>query len=263
MGLKAKLSRALRPAFSWVKDQGRRLWRCGRRRRYLCWAKRLALVMLSGTLIPVLVWRWLPPPASAVMIQRAVGEWAWVDYRWVPMEAIAPEAALAVVAAEDQKFPQHPGFDVDAIRAALHHNNKGGSLRGASTISQQVAKNLFLWEGRSWLRKGLEAWFTGWLELLWPKERILEVYLNIAEMGDRTFGVEAAARRFYGRSAGELTATQAATLAAVLPNPRYYRVDAPSAGVRKRRDWVLRQMRQLGGADYLSDVIGAKGDGSR
>ncbi len=167
------------------------------------------------------------------------------------MESISPNAALAVIAAEDQHFPDHYGFDFAAIQDALDDQDEGKPLRGASTISQQVAKNLFLWSGRSLVRKGLEVWFTALLELLWSKERILEVYLNIAEFGDSTFGVEAASRRFFNKSASRLTAIEAARLAAVLPNPLRYRADKPSAYVLKRQRWIERQMRQLGGVTYL------------
>jgi monofunctional biosynthetic peptidoglycan transglycosylase len=171
------------------------------------------------------------------------------------MERIAPVAALAMVAAEDQRFPAHGGFDFAAIRAAIEQRLRGEPLRGASTISQQVAKNLFLWNRRSWLRKGLEAWFTLWLELLWSKRRILEVYLNIAEMGAGVYGVEAASRRFFGISAQELAPAQAALLAAVLPNPRRLRADAPGDYLRQRQRWILNQMHQLGGPGYLAPVL--------
>ena len=231
-----------------------RLWRCGARRP-LCWLKRLVLLFLVVTLLPVLMLRWVPPPTSMVMVYRAVAEWSRQDYRWVPMERIAPVAALSVVAAEDQRFPDHFGFDLASIEAALEESRAGRRFRGASTITQQVAKNLFLWEGRSWLRKGVEAWFTLLLELFWSKERILEVYLNIAEMGERVFGVEAASRRFFGRSAAELTPSQAATLAATLPNPRMLRADAPSDYVARRRQWILRQMKQLGGEPFLARIV--------
>ena len=220
--------------------------------RWLAWGL-FAFVLFS--LLPVLTWRWLPPPSSAVMLAETLSLGSHPDYRWVPLTQIAPEAALAVVAAEDQKFPQHAGFDFAAIQAALRHNAAGGNLRGASTLTQQVAKNLFLWQGRSYLRKGLEAWFTALLELTWPKRRILEVHLNIAEMGEGTFGVEAASRRFFGKSAAQLERSQAALLAAVLPNPRNYRVDRPSVTVLERRDWILRQMRQLGGTAYLAELL--------
>jgi monofunctional biosynthetic peptidoglycan transglycosylase len=174
-----------------------------------------------------------------------------VRYDWTSYTAISPHVALAVIAGEDQRFPDHQGFDFVEIQDALEDQEEGKPLRGASTISQQVAKNLFLWSGRSFVRKGLEAWFTVLLELLWSKERILEVYLNIAEFGDYTFGVEAASRRFFNKPAARLTADEAVRLAAVLPNPLRYRVDKPSAYVLKRQRWIERQMGQLGGVAYL------------
>lgn len=221
-------------------------------RRWLGWTL-LTFILLS--LIPVLLWRWLPPPVSAVILARSLEQGVRQEYVWVPLEQIAPAAALAVVAAEDQKFPHHAGFDFVAIRGALRHNAAGGSLRGASTLSQQLAKNLFLWEGRSYLRKALEAWFTTLLELTWPKRRIIEVYLNLAEMGEGVFGIEAASRRFFGRPASALNRSQAALLAAVLPSPRRYHADRPSARVLARRDWILQQMDQLGGASYLQTIL--------
>ena len=224
-------------------------------RPWICWLGWSLVVVLVVTLVPVLAWRWLPPPVSAVMFHRAVQESSRPEFYWVSLEEIAPAAALAVVAAEDQHFPEHAGFDVDAITAAWRTNREGGTLRGASTISQQVAKNLFLWEGRSYLRKGLEAWYTLWLEILWTKHRILEMYLNIAEMGEDVFGVEAASRRFFGKPAARLTDPEAALLAAVLPNPVIFRVDSPGPAALRRRDWVLRQMNQLGGTRYLHNVL--------
>jgi monofunctional biosynthetic peptidoglycan transglycosylase len=225
--------------------------RRGRLGRVLGW---LALGAVVGPLLLVLVLRWVPPPTSSVMIQRALaGE--TVQYRWVPLEAIAPVAALAVVAAEDQKFPRHWGFDVDAIGDALDASEEGRRLRGASTISQQVVKNLFLWEGRSWLRKGLEAGGTVLVEALWPKRRILEVYLNVAEFGDNVFGVAEASRLTFGRSPAELTGAQAALLAATLPNPRRYSALLPSPYVRERQAWIQRQMARLGGPSYLAGIL--------
>ena len=156
-----------------------------------------------------------------------------------------------MVAAEDQRFPDHIGFDFVEIQEALEDQDEGKPLRGASTLSQQVAKNLFLWSGRDWIRKGLEAWFTVLLELCWPKQRILEVYLNIAEFGEYTFGVEAASQRFFKKPAAQLSTREAARLAAVLPNPQRYRVDQPSAYVLKRQRWIEQQMRQLGGTVFL------------
>ena len=152
-----------------------------------------------------------------------------------------------MIAAEDQNFPTHRGFDVESIQKAIDAAERGRRLRGASTISQQVAKNLFLWSGRSFVRKGLEAYFTVLIELTWPKRRILEVYLNVAELGDGVFGVEAASQRFFKKPAAKLGPSEAALLAAVLPNPIRFRANRPSAYVEERRAWILQQMDQLGG----------------
>ena len=181
------------------------------------------------------------------------------DYRWVDLEQISPHAAVAVIASEDQFFPFHTGFDLKSIREAIRSNEKQAErkrprVRGASTITQQVAKNLFLWPGRSYVRKGLEAYFTLLIELTWPKERILEVYLNVAQFGDGIYGVEAAAQRFYRMPAARLGRYEAATMAAVLPNPITFKVNAPSAYVTKRRDFILDQMRRLGGPNYLEEL---------
>lgn len=171
---------------------------------------------------------------------------------WVDWNEISPQLAIAVVAAEDQNFPHHSGFDFGSIRAAVRERQR--RRRGASTISQQVAKNLFLWPGRSWVRKGLEACLTLYIEVLWPKRRILEVYLNIAELGPGIFGAEAAARSFFDRPASRLSARQAALLAAVLPSPRRMSATQPSAYVRRRVEWIERQVEQLGGVGYLSGI---------
>lgn len=177
-----------------------------------------------------------------------------VRYQWVDWESISPYMPLAAVAAEDQKFPYHRGFDFEAISEVMEKSKNNGPLRGASTITQQVAKNLFLWSGRSYVRKGLEAYFTVLLETLWSKRRILEVYLNIAEFGDGTYGVRAAAQTFLGKSPAKLTRRDAALLAAVLPNPRRLKVKHPSSYVAHRRYWIERQMEQLGGTEYLKDL---------
>ncbi|MFC6673657.1 monofunctional biosynthetic peptidoglycan transglycosylase [Marinobacterium aestuariivivens] len=161
-------------------------------------------------------------------------------------DRISPSMQLAVIAAEDQRFPEHNGFDFKAIQRALDHNFDGGRLRGASTLTQQTAKNLFLWSGRSWVRKGLEAWFALLLELLWDKGRILEVYLNIVEFGPGIYGVEAAGRYYFGVPARQLGPWQSARLAAVLPNPYRYRAQPPSPYVERRSRWIAQQMRQLG-----------------
>lgn len=168
-----------------------------------------------------------------------------------PWTALADDLKMAVIAAEDQKFASHHGFDLDAIRAALAHNERGASLRGASTLSQQVAKNLFLWSGRSWTRKALEAWFTVLIEALWPKQRILEVYLNSAEWGHGVFGAEAAAQHHFAKSARHLSRHEASLLAAVLPNPRAWSAGRPSAYVSRRANWIRQQIGQLGGSRYL------------
>jgi monofunctional biosynthetic peptidoglycan transglycosylase len=212
------------------------------------------------TALPVLLLRWVDPWTSAFMIAARAdamlaGEWRKANrYEWRDLAEISPQAGLAVIASEDQLFPFHSGFDLESIRAAMEKNARSKRVRGASTISQQVAKNLFLWKGRSWLRKGLEAWITVLIEAMWPKQRVLEVYLNIAEFGPQVYGAEAAARTYFGRPALRLTRPQAALLAAVLPNPRRFSVAAPSRYVRRRADWIQQQMRALGGPKYLEQL---------
>ena len=176
------------------------------------------------------------------------------SHDWVSWDEISKHAAVAVIAAEDQKFLGHQGFDLEAIDKALTDAKRGRRLRGASTISQQVAKNLFLWPGKSWLRKGFEAWFTLWIEWLWPKQRILEVYLNSAEFGRGVWGVEAASQYFFRKPAARLNRHEAALLAAVLPNPKRFRVDRPSPYVQQRQAWILRQMAMLGGVRLLDGL---------
>lgn len=192
-----------------------------------------------------------PIPTTAFMVQASISRGQVVDYEWIPASRISPHLLLAVVAAEDQRFADHSGFDFEAIEQAAEHNRQGGRLRGASTISQQVAKNLFLWPGRSYVRKGLEAALTVLVELVWTKARILEVYVNIAEMGDGVFGAGAASRRFFHTSAADLTPSEAALLAAVLPSPATYDAARPSAYVLKRQRWILGQMQALGGPGWL------------
>ncbi len=214
------------------------------------------LVAMVASIVAVAGLRWLPVPFTAFMAAerfaaRPAGEPLEQKHAWVPWERISPYAAVAVVAAEDQKFLAHDGFDFEAIEKAMTDAQRGRRLRGASTISQQVAKNLFLWSGQSWVRKGLEAWFTVWIELLWPKRRILEVYLNSAQFGSGTWGVEAASRRYFGKAAASLTRHEAALLAAVLPSPTRYRVVNPGPYVRQRQQWILGQMNRLGGTALL------------
>ncbi|MER5029247.1 monofunctional biosynthetic peptidoglycan transglycosylase [Pantoea anthophila] len=218
-------------------------------------AGRLLLVWLGVWLAGILLFSFLPVPFSAVMVERQMGAWLRGDFSyvahsdWVGHDEISPWMGLAVIASEDQKFPTHWGFDVAAIESVL--DNSDSRMRGASTLSQQTAKNLFLWDGRSWIRKGLEAGLTVGIETVWTKRRILTVYLNIAEFGPGIFGVEAASQHYFHKPASRLTAADAALLAAVLPNPIRYRAAAPSGYVRSRQQWILRQMRQLGGEGFL------------
>lgn len=229
--------------------------RRGRSRRWLVFVA-AALSIVSG-IVPVALLSLVDPPRTAFMLEaayaaRARGESAYTtDYRPVALAEISPWVALAVITAEDQKFPAHRGFDVDAIQQALEAHREGGRLRGASTLSQQVAKNLFLWPGRSWLRKGLEAWYTAVLELLLSKSRILELHLNIAEYGPGVYGVEAAAQRYFDRRAAALDRRQAALLVTALPNPLRHRLSAPDPSMRRRQAWILDQMERLGGLHYL------------
>ncbi|WP_157385953.1 monofunctional biosynthetic peptidoglycan transglycosylase [Methylosarcina fibrata] len=195
--------------------------------------------------------RWTPPPSSAFMLFRHVEDmvknriWRPIDYQWVSSEQISPNAYRAVIASEDQRFFQHSGFDLQSIQSSIDIYIDGGRLRGASTISQQVAKNLFLNPSKSILRKGFEVWFTLLIELLWSKERILTVYLNIAEFGDHVFGIQAASRHYFGIPANNLSRPQAALLAASLPNPLRLKVARPSGYLIERQHWILRQMRNI------------------
>lgn len=216
------------------------------------WAGRvlaaLALI-LAFLLLLVLLLRWVNPPYSMYMLSDASGPVGSSLYRyWQPIDGLPAHVPLAVIAAEDQQFPLHGGFDWKSIRQAIDAYRRGERLRGASTISQQTAKNLFLWHGRSLFRKSLEAAFTLAIETFWPKQRILEVYLNIAEWGPGIFGIEAASRSHFGIPARQLSREQAALLAAVLPNPLEYSPTRPSETVRARARWIEQQMAQLGEA---------------
>jgi monofunctional biosynthetic peptidoglycan transglycosylase len=224
----------------------------GPRRRWTGRLARLAFWLVGVTLFLVLPLRWLPPVVTSFMAQDWLGQASFsarVHYTWVDRDRISRHAARAVLAAEDQKFFEHHGFDLVAIRQALADTRDGSPTRGASTISQQVAKNLWLWPGRSWFRKGLEAWLTLWIELLWPKERILEVYLNVAQFGPGIYGVEAAAHTYFGKPASRLNPSEAARLAAVLPNPVRFRAARPSNYVLRRQGWIESHARRMGGLD--------------
>jgi monofunctional biosynthetic peptidoglycan transglycosylase len=225
--------------------------------RWILW---LLAICVAASVLCVALLRWINPPFTSFMAQSQIAAWTMRDrsyvlhHRWVNLSEISPNLPLAVVASEDQKFPAHWGFDVEAIEKAYALNQHSHRTRGASTISQQVAKNLFLWSGRSYFRKGLEAYFTILIEALWPKRRILEVYLNIAEFGRGIYGAEAAAQQFFHRTASRLSRSDAAVLAAVLPNPQLYSAALPSLYVQRRRDWILGQMQSLGGPEMLNDI---------
>jgi monofunctional biosynthetic peptidoglycan transglycosylase len=234
------------------KSPRRPLWR-----RALRFVLVSALAFVALTWLCVLVMRFVAPVTSAFMVERRLsasihGEHDFVlKYQWIPFAKVSADLPIALVAGEDQKFPTHHGFDLQAIADALDEADEGERLRGASTISQQTAKNLFLWGGRSFVRKGLEAYFTVLLELTWPKRRILEVYLNIAEFGDGVYGAQAAAQEIFHKNAAQLSAHESALLASVLPNPKKLHADRPSAYVSRHADWIERQVHRLGGPGYL------------
>lgn len=226
------------------------------------WLRRLLLlpfVLLAITVLQVATLRFIDPPTSAFMVWRQVDglreEGFTLRQEWRDYGDIASTLPIALVAAEDQKFPMHRGFDLEAIDKALDSNARGGRVRGGSTISQQVAKNLFLWSGGGYFRKGLEAWYTLLIEAMWPKQRILEVYANIAEFGDGVYGAEAAAQAFFGKPASALTAAESARLAAVLPNPKKYNARNPGPYVQRRAAWIQRNARNLGGPAYLEEPL--------
>lgn len=230
------------------------------------WPRRILLALLALALLPlgpVLFHRFVDPTHTAFMWLarselKAAGREGRVQRRWATLAQINPNLRLAVIASEDQKFLEHDGFDLEAIQKALAYNQtarnqRAKRVRGASTISQQVAKNLYLWPSRSLLRKGLEAYLTLLIEATWPKQRILEVYLNVAQFDADLFGAEAAAQRFFRKPAARLTAAEAALLAAVLPNPKRFHAAAPSAYVQRRQRYIQHQMASLG-RDHLGEL---------
>ena len=219
------------------------------RRRLGSGVSRLLVAGILASVLSVGALRWIRPVTTAFILRERAFGTVPVSHEWTPWEEISRHAAVAVVAAEDQRFPRHHGFDLVQVREAL----SDGSGRGASTISQQVAKNLYLWPRGGFVRKGIEAWFTVLIETLWPKQRILEVYLNVAEFGPGVFGVGEAARRYFGKEALALTPTEAARFAAVLPSPKRMFIERPSEYVRRRTSDILTQMEQLGGSSYLAD----------
>lgn len=203
---------------------------------------------MTLSILWILIYKFVPVPHTPLMVLRNIEGSNSFDlkHQWKPIEEISTELQLAVICSEDQNFLTHNGFDVKAIKEAMLENEEGKRLRGGSTISQQTAKNVFLWQGRSWLRKGLEVWFTLGIELLWSKERTLEVYLNSIEMGDGVFGAEAASKYWFNKSAKSLTRNQASALAAILPNPRKYKANPTSNFINSRKSWIQRQMRNHG-----------------
>jgi len=231
-----------------------------KRRRWLRWLMGLPFLFAAASILQVAALRFVDPPFSAFMLGRQLealgqGDWSFrVAYDWRDLKHISPNLPVAMVAAEDQNFATHNGFDLKAIEKARANNAKGRKVRGASTVSQQVAKNLFLWQGRSWVRKGIEAWYTLLIEAIWPKARILEVYANIAEFGDGIYGGQAAARSYWRKDASRLSPAESARLAAVLPSPRRYSVARPGPFVQRRANWIQRQVRQIGGPAYLQTL---------
>lgn len=233
------------------------------KQKILRWFLRGSLILFGLSILVPILYTFLPVPLTPLMLQRCV-EQAFDSERsvrlhkdWVPIEEISEHLVLAVVCSEDQKFEEHSGFDMEAIEKAIESNKKlkkkGKPIRGGSTISQQVAKNVFLFPSRTWIRKGFEAYFTILIELFWSKERIMEVYLNVIEMGDGVYGAQAAAQDFFHKNAAQLSPSECATLAAVLPNPLKFSAAKPSGYVNKRKNWILRQMNHFGGSIDLND----------
>ena len=219
------------------------------------WTKRIFIFLFFFQLFCILFFKWVNPPITITQLVSVFnGDGLKRDY--VDKTDISYYAKLAVIASEDQLFPDHDGFDWKSIKKAMNYNEKKpGRIRGASTISQQVAKNVFLWQGRSWIRKGFEVYFTFMIEKVWGKKRILEVYLNVIEMGKGIYGIEAASKQYFNKSAKNLTRTEAASVAACLPNPKKYTVKPLSGYVANRRNWVLQQMNNLEGDEDVQAII--------
>jgi monofunctional glycosyltransferase len=214
------------------------------------------IILFVAQLVYIVLLRWINPPITITQLTNWIeGNGLKRDY--IKFEDMSPNIRLAVMASEDQLFPDHNGFDLKSIQKALTSNSKK-RIRGASTISQQVAKNVFLWQGRGWVRKGLEAYFTFMIEMVWSKQRILEMYLNVSEMGKGIFGIEAAAQKNFKKPAKRLTRTEAAMIAACLPNPKKYSVQPPSNYINRRYPWILNQMRNLEGDKDVEKLLGVQ-----
>ena len=224
-------------------------------KKILRWVKKAMLWFFAISILLVIVLKWVPIMYTPLMAIRSVenkweGKDAVLSHDWVPLEEISPNLQKAVIASEDGNFLNHHGFDFQAMQKAFKNNQKGKRIKGGSTISQQTAKNVFLWQGRSYLRKGLEAYFTVLIELIWGKERIMEVYLNSIEMGKGVYGAEEAAKHWYRKSAVNLTKREAAGIAAILPNPLKYKATNSSSYIERRKDKILRNMRHIGKLEY-------------
>lgn len=221
------------------------------------WLIRIAVIFVSSSIFWVVLFKWINPPITYLMLKRKTvaliegKEITKIKYTWVDIEQMSDYLPLAMICAEDQRFFEHNGFDWEGIKKAYENNKKGKKLKGGSTISQQTAKNVFCWDGRSYIRKAIEAYFTLLIEIFWSKKRILEVYLNVCETGVLTFGAEEGAKRYFFKSANRLTSSEAALLAITLPNPKKYDPKKPTSFLLKRKNWVLKQMSNLGGKSYI------------
>lgn len=211
------------------------------------------LIIITVTVLWVLIYRFINPPLTPLMVIGYFGEAKTIKKKWKDYDEISAYMKLAVIASEDQKFPLHDGFDIESIKDAIDEKMNGDRLRGASTISQQTAKNVFLWPSRTWLRKGAEAYFTFLIEHTWSKKRILEVYLNVIETGNGMYGVDEAGKIYFGKPAGQLNKEDSALIAAILPNPVDMSAVRPSGYVRERQSWIMGQMDNLG-TGYLKKI---------
>ncbi len=226
-----------------------------RLRKTISIAKKVLIGLMLFSVFLILLMRWVNPWGSMLMVERKIANWNINQQRiWKDWDQISDNIKIAVIAAEDQQFANHWGFDFKAINRALNYNKNNRKIRGASTITQQVAKNIFLWSSRNWIRKGVESWFTVWIELIWSKQRTLEIYLNSVEWGEGIFGIEAASRHYFGVSAKQLTKEQASLLAAILPNPRKWSPVKPNILTQKKAKWILGQMENLDTKTYLKKL---------
>lgn len=229
-------------------------------RSILNWLSRLVAILFALSVLSILLLRWINPPTTSFILQRQYSAWQngeeslVLKHEWVDWKHISPSIKMAAITSEDQAFAKHWGIDVSSIRKAIDEYEKGQNLRGASTITQQVAKNLFLWTAQSYPRKGIEAYCALLIELLWSKQRILEMYLNIVEFGDGIYGVQAAAQHFFHTSADNLSKWQSALMVTALPAPRRYNLANPSQYMLERRTWVLQYMNLLGNDTYLEKL---------